>query len=139
MNPKDGYLVLYNLSCCIGWAGVWLLAVLSLIEDVPSVGIVKALADVYDESNLPELLALVQSAALLEIVHAGIGFVRSPVTVTAMQVMSRIVALFAIYFSPDAQSTLLCVIFVKREEQVRHFFRLRKIFLTNLFFPNYFF
>ena len=105
MNPKDVYLVLYNLSCCIGWAGVWLLTVLSLIEDVPSIGIVKALAAVYNEEpNLAELLALVQSAALLEIVHAAIGFVRSPVTVTAMQVMSRIVALFAIYFSPDAQS-----------------------------------
>jgi hypothetical protein len=33
-----------------------------------------------------------------------LGLVRSPVVVTAMQVMSRIVALVAINYSPEAQS-----------------------------------
>lgn len=44
-----------------------------------------------------------QSAALLEIVHAGLGLVRSPVFVTAMQVGSRIVALHMVSSSPKAQ------------------------------------
>jgi hypothetical protein len=33
-----------------------------------------------------------------------VGLVRSPVIVTAMQVMSRIVALVAVTYSPKAQS-----------------------------------
>ena len=53
---------------------------------------------------LGQLLFVTQSAALLEIAHAAVGLVRSPVMVTAMQVFSRIVALVAITFSKDAQS-----------------------------------
>ena len=44
-----------------------------------------------------------QCMALFEIMHALIGIVKSPVLVTTMQVMSRIVALVAIYYSPNAQ------------------------------------
>jgi Protein tyrosine phosphatase-like protein, PTPLA len=39
----------------------------------------------------------------LEIAHALFRLVRSPVMVTAMQVMSRIVALVAIAYAPAAQ------------------------------------
>jgi very-long-chain (3R)-3-hydroxyacyl-CoA dehydratase len=108
MGLKDGYLILYNFSCCIGWAAVWGLSVLSLASNVPKLGVIDAFANVYNDDEYGSLLATIltvaQVAALLEIVHAAIGFVRSPVAVTFMQVMSRIVALFAIYFSPNAQS-----------------------------------
>jgi very-long-chain (3R)-3-hydroxyacyl-CoA dehydratase len=46
----------------------------------------------------------VQTAALLEIVHAAMGIVRSPVIVTAMQVSSRIFALVAVLYAPTSQS-----------------------------------
>lgn len=63
-----------------------------------------ALASVYDkETIVPDVLFYVQSAALLEIMHAAVGLVRSPVFVTTMQVGSRIAALFAIINAPTSQ------------------------------------
>lgn len=113
MGIKDGYLILYNLGCCVGWAVVWGLAVLSVVTNITTLGLFGALANVYNDpvygSHVALALTVVQMAALLEIVHAAIKFVRSPVAVTAMQVSSRIVALFAIYFSTDAQSKCLFI------------------------------
>lgn len=65
-----------------------------------------ATAGLADETapSLATMLTLVQSAAILEIVHAALGLVRSPVFVTMMQVGSRIVALHMINHSPTAQS-----------------------------------
>lgn len=64
-----------------------------------------------DESSpsLAFVLTIVQSAAILEIVHAALGLVRSPVFVTTMQVGSRIVALHMLNVSPKAQSKSLFV------------------------------
>lgn len=61
-----------------------------------------SLASIYDAPSLASTLTIVQSAALLEIVHAAIGFVRSPVFITTLQVGSRIAALFALTQSPEA-------------------------------------
>jgi very-long-chain (3R)-3-hydroxyacyl-CoA dehydratase len=98
------YLILYNSLCCAGWATVWALAVQSVATDTPKDGgLSAALASVYAAPSLAWMLTICQSAALLEIMHAAVGLVRSPVMVTAMQVMSRIVALVAIVFSPAAQ------------------------------------
>jgi len=99
LSGKDGYLVLYNICCCAGWAIVLSQAVQTLINDGLSF---ESLASVYDAPELAKTLTIVQSAALLEIVHAAIGFVRSPVFITAMQVGSRIAALFAVTQSPEA-------------------------------------
>ena len=106
MDAKDAYLVLYNALCCAGWALVWGIAVQSIytglaVENLP---ILEVLSNVYAAENLAFMLTVSQSAALLEIAHAMIGFVRSPVLVTAMQVMSRIVALVALVYSVEAQS-----------------------------------
>ena len=99
LSPKDLYLVLYNLGCCLGWAYVLSIGVNTLITD----GVSKSsLASIYSQPGLADALTVVQSVALLEIVHAMIGFVRSPVFVTTMQVGSRIAALFAIVNSPEA-------------------------------------
>jgi hypothetical protein len=62
-----------------------------------------AASQVYSDCAL--WLQVSQTAALMEIVHAAIGFVRSPVMITAMQVMSRIVALVAVVYAPTAQGT----------------------------------
>ena len=97
------YLIAYNLACCLGWAAVWVLAVLSVYDSVvgQSLSLMEAGSKVYGDVAL--WLQVSQTAALLEIVHAAVGFVRSPVMITAMQVMSRIVALVAIVFAPTAQ------------------------------------
>lgn len=62
------------------------------------------LADIHGFQEVSLLLTISQSAAILEIVHAMLKLVRSPVMVTFMQVMSRIVALVAVEKSRDAQS-----------------------------------
>ena len=106
------YLIVYNLSCCAGWSLILAAAVQSVAYDAPKDGLKDALASVYSNGeialpavdSLGDLLFYTQSAALLEIVHAAVGLVRSPVMVTAMQVMSRIVALLAVTYAPTAQS-----------------------------------
>jgi hypothetical protein len=104
-SPKDVYLIAYNSFCCLGWTAVWALSVtavrVALAEgQLPS----EALASVYAYENVSVLLYYSQMAALLEIVHALLRLVRSPVLVTAMQVGSRIVALLALVYSSEAQS-----------------------------------
>jgi very-long-chain (3R)-3-hydroxyacyl-CoA dehydratase len=103
LGIKELYLILYNIANCLGWLWVLLLTLASLVKDIPNDGLVHALANVYFAAGLSTTLFYTQSAALLEIVHAAIGLVRSPVLVTAMQVGSRIVALVAVVLSPHAQ------------------------------------
>lgn len=100
---KEAYLLAYNSLCCVGWALVLSLALRGLSNDIPRLGFMEALANVYAGDNLAMLLAYSQTAAILEIVHSALGLVRSPVMVTGMQVSSRIVALFAICNSPESQ------------------------------------
>ena len=104
MGPKEVYLILYNVSACVGWSVVLFLAVVSLSKSVPEDGLSEGLANVYSQEGLSTYLIFSQTAALLEILHALFGLVRSPVMVTTMQVSSRIVALVAIALSPQAQS-----------------------------------
>lgn len=102
MSPSTIYLILYNSACCVGWATVLTLGLSAVLSGINSPS--EALASVYDnDTALPTILYYVQTAALLEIVHAGLGLVRSPLFVTAMQVGSRIAALFAIVNSPMSQ------------------------------------
>jgi very-long-chain (3R)-3-hydroxyacyl-CoA dehydratase len=109
MGLKDLYLIAYNLLCCAGWAVVCKTAVTSIVVDLSDshtytlASVVQALADVYKAPHLAQVLWYSQMAALLEVVHALLGFVRSPVLVTAMQVASRIVALVAVTYSTSAR------------------------------------
>jgi Protein tyrosine phosphatase-like protein, PTPLA len=119
MHPKDAYLVLYNLACCAGWAAIWVAAIRTVLDETELAAPLTAatldgllsdvsgsLAMVYHQNDVATLLWYTQGAALLEIVHALLRLVRSPVLVTAMQVMSRIVALVAIAYAPAAQGAL---------------------------------
>ena len=81
------YLALYNCACAIGWAlclrGV---AGALLAENGGWNGVAaqKAWADIGD------VLVIVQTAAALEILHAILRLVRSPVVPTIIQVSSRL-------------------------------------------------
>lgn len=101
MGPKELYLILYNAFCCAGWALVLKLALTTVAQGD---SLSDSLASVYATEGLATFLTYSQTAALLEIVHAAVGLVRSPVVVTALQVGSRIAALVAINASEDAQS-----------------------------------
>ena len=105
---KDIYLVAYNGTCCAGWAAVKILTVHSLLKNMTcgdGMGLFEADALVYSSPGVAFWLTIAQSAALLKKIHAAVRLVRSPVLVMAMQVMSRIVALVAITYSTEAQST----------------------------------
>ena len=124
---KDIYLILFNNACTTGWGMVWCIAIYGLITDVqlnikvlsttvttsilniPTLAVAtisNALRSIYHSNELfASVLVMSQCMALFEILHTLIGIVKSPVLVTTMQVMSRIVALVAIYYSPNAQST----------------------------------
>jgi Protein tyrosine phosphatase-like protein, PTPLA len=104
MGPKELYLIVYNVCLCVGWSVVFAGAVTTVALGVADDGLVGALSNVYATNGLALILTYSQTAAILEIVHAAIGLVRSPVIVTAMQVGSRIVALVAINGSVEAQS-----------------------------------
>ena len=57
-----------------------------------------------NQGSATQVLTIVQCAAILEIVHAAVRLVRSPLFVTTMQVGSRIVALHMVVNSVQAQS-----------------------------------
>jgi hypothetical protein len=118
---KDMYLILFNNACTTGWAMVWYVTIYSIYiytmtmmtNQSTSISVSslitilsEALSKVYNTQDglLASILIFSQCMALLEIVHTMIGIVKSPIHVTIMQVMSRIIALVAIYFSPKAQS-----------------------------------
>jgi very-long-chain (3R)-3-hydroxyacyl-CoA dehydratase len=98
------YLVLYNVASALAWASVLYLAVQHLsaspstIENiskrVPSF-VPPAFSPIYRRAittyaALGEHTKWVQTAATMEVVHSLVGFVRSPVQTTAMQVASRL-------------------------------------------------
>ena len=126
MTPSQLYLILYNSICTLGWAYVLVLAIPTLLRSTSSsmtndglsfLSALRTAAEgIYastpstagfgdeDDVSLATVLIVVQSAALLEILHAAAGLVRSPLFVTTMQVGSRIVALHMIVNSVVAQS-----------------------------------
>ncbi len=75
----------------------------TLALGIPQDGLTETLSNIYATEGLATYLTYSQTAALLEIAHAGLGLVRSPLLVTAMQVGSRIVALIAVNGSLEAQ------------------------------------
>ncbi|THH13840.1 hypothetical protein EW146_g6422, partial [Bondarzewia mesenterica] len=96
-----GYLVLYNLLSAAGWSYVLYLTLIHFLSptvpasaSIPSF-IPTSLAPLYKRATstfaaVGEPTFYVQSLAILEILHALLGFVRSPLTTTAMQVASRL-------------------------------------------------
>jgi len=104
---KDSYLILYNLGCCAGWGMILYYSIPYVfwpIGDDPASEIPERLASLYNSVEwLPDFLNIVQSLATMEIIHAVTGLVRSPAMVTAMQVSSRLVAIFSITNAPSSQ------------------------------------
>lgn len=93
----DAYLFYYNLACCIGWAVVLKIS----LEHI------QTLSFETNWGSVEAMLKIVQTAAVMEIFHAIIGFVRSPVGTTFMQVFSRVWTLWAVmHISPEAQTSV---------------------------------
>ena len=76
MAAKTAYLAVYNAACVAGWTYVLALTAAHFRAGRPA-------SELYDAVEVP--LKVVQTAALLEVVHAATGLVRSAVATTALQ------------------------------------------------------
>jgi len=91
------YLALYNASQAAGWSFLLYQTVVHLVTTGP--------AGLYPATRLT--LQVFQTGAVLEIVHAATGLVRSPVMVTVQQVFSRVYVTWAILaLCPPSQASL---------------------------------
>eukprot|EP00761_Pharyngomonas_kirbyi_P012398 gb/GECH01012425.1/.p1 GENE.gb/GECH01012425.1/~~gb/GECH01012425.1/.p1 ORF type:complete len:227 (+),score=35.43 gb/GECH01012425.1/:1-681(+) len=86
--PAIGYLILYNVLSAIGWIVVLVLAIQAYLDEGAS--------GVWPAVRTP--LLIVQTAAIMEMVHTLSGIVRSPFFSTAMQVSSRLIVVWAVLF-----------------------------------------
>lgn len=78
------YLLAYNALSAVGWAFVFYITAVSVLaarEDGKDWSASARAA--WDAVNIP--LKVVQTMAVMEIVHAAVGFVRSPLGSTLMQ------------------------------------------------------
>lgn len=75
------YLILYNLIQALGWTVILVKLLFHLLEHETYVGL-------YSEVGV--LLQVFQTMAVLEVVHAAVGLVRSNPLITGVQVMSRL-------------------------------------------------
>ncbi|KAM3506147.1 hypothetical protein MY10362_002533 [Beauveria mimosiformis] len=85
---RTGYLVLYNAVSAAAWSVVLYRTVLTCVN----VGFA------YTYFEVGEWTRWTQTAACLEILHSLFGIVRAPVATTIMQVMSRLLLVWAITY-----------------------------------------
>lgn len=92
MKPYEVYLFLYNAIQVLGWGSI-------LLKSINWLSTSETYKDLYNENVLT--LQIFQTAAILEIVHCAIGFVRSPVGTTLMQVYSRVFVVWGILYAVE--------------------------------------
>lgn len=85
--PSDLYLFSYNAAQVAGWSVVLVKTIICLLSG-------KSFTSTYEETEV--WLDVFQTAAVLEIVHAAIGLVRSPIATTIIQVFSRVAVLWLV-------------------------------------------
>uniref|UniRef100_A0A0N5BK88 Very-long-chain (3R)-3-hydroxyacyl-CoA dehydratase n=1 Tax=Strongyloides papillosus TaxID=174720 RepID=A0A0N5BK88_STREA len=90
MKPFEVYLFLYNGIQVLGWGSI-------LLKSINWLGTSGTYEDLYKENVFA--LQVFQTAAILEIIHCAIGFVRSPVGTTLMQVYSRVFVVWGILYA----------------------------------------
>jgi len=98
MSAGRVYLVFYNGLQFLGWSYL-LLQILTHFKNVGEYG------DLY--AAVETTLKIFQTGALLEIIHAATGLVRSNVTVTLQQVSSRVyIVWFILHTLPASRSSI---------------------------------
>ncbi|CAF0759490.1 unnamed protein product [Brachionus calyciflorus] len=109
LKLSDYYLILYNVILTVGWS-------LILYVTVQTGLTWKTQNDVLTSKNLYKnnefLLQIFQTAALLEVVHAAIGIVRSNPVLVFVQVLSRITVVWFVAYpfeSPRSSVGILVV------------------------------
>ena len=98
MMMREIYLFTYNAVCIIGWSTILYYWVLNLIkaEKLDGLSLWK---------DIEVVLKSTQTLALLEVLHAITGIVRSPVVSTLAQVSTRMFCLWGVsHFFVEARS-----------------------------------
>lgn len=80
------YLIIYNLACCAGWLHVLSVCITHIMD--------QSYTDIWNDLEFS--LKVVQTAAVLEVIHSIIGLVKSPWITALMQVFSRVWTLWAV-------------------------------------------
>ena len=93
LKLADLYLVLYNIILAIGWLIILLVTHQTMLTWKTNNDLNTA-KNLY--KNVEFFLLIFQSAALLEVVHAAIGLVRSNALLVFLQVLSRIIVVWLI-------------------------------------------
>ncbi|KIL67373.1 hypothetical protein M378DRAFT_191690 [Amanita muscaria Koide BX008] len=91
-SPK-AYLIAYNVFSTLSWFYL-LIVTLRHVLFSPSPSLHARAVTTY--AAVGRVVAFVQTTAVLEVVHVLLGWVRSPLATTAMQVSSRIILVWAI-------------------------------------------
>ncbi|CAG8454214.1 9774_t:CDS:2 [Paraglomus brasilianum] len=84
----DAYLFLYNAASFVAWGCVFYLALISLLNSEGDFTVV--------HNDVREVLAYVQTGAILEVIHVVLGLVKTPLTTTVIQVTSRLYLVWGI-------------------------------------------
>ncbi|KAE9416231.1 hypothetical protein Angca_003527 [Angiostrongylus cantonensis] len=87
MNPRQLYLFLYNSVQFAGWGVVLSKTLFGLAKELSFLQLYK---------SVQIEVELFQTLAILEVIHAMLGLVRSPVGTTLMQVFSRVTLVWPI-------------------------------------------
>ena len=96
LKLSEIYLVLYNIILAIGWL-IILLVTNQTINTWRSHDDLWSAKGIY--LNVEFFLHIFQTAALLEVVHAAVGLVRSNPVLTFLQVLSRILVVWLVMFN----------------------------------------
>lgn len=98
LSATNRYLLAYNASSAALWGYVFVKAVASLVLTNGDYTLTFV--------NASKDLVWIQSLAVLEILHAALGLVRSPLMTTVMQVFSRLLlAVGILYYFPVKEAT----------------------------------
>ncbi|KAK2182685.1 hypothetical protein NP493_338g01016 [Ridgeia piscesae] len=95
ITTTTAYLVLYNFLQCLGWTSIAMNIILHFIVTESHKGLYAVVAF---------KLNIFQLGALLEIIHAAVGLVKSNPVLTGVQVMSRVMLLLVAYSVQEVQN-----------------------------------
>ncbi|KAK6167868.1 hypothetical protein SNE40_021799 [Patella caerulea] len=98
------YLIIYNIAQLAGWAFLMFKMVQFWLKNKTHIGL-------YQE--VEQIVQIFQTAAILEVLHCAVGFVKSSVVLTAFQVASRVFLVWGVVFSvKQVQSSPSVVLFL---------------------------
>jgi len=124
------YLIAYNVSQMLGWLVLMIKIVDHLIRENGDT------EKLYSE--VEPVLQIFQTAAVLEVLHSAVGFVKSNPLLTAVQVYSRVFLVWGVVWSVEQVQTNSFIIFFLVAWTITEIIRYSFYFFSLLGFVPYF-